>query len=288
MYLLIVLLLVLVVNFPVYEDQLNILVEKITPFKNYVKEKLSLITIKIGYDILYGLSVCQIQLNRLNNMLVPYLNKFKQYLKDSNLMVELKTQLISKIDENGNIENTILISDSSPLEIFDNLFDETNKSWMLLSDKNFDTGCVNHICYEKRPMLRDYKLSKIKFMTVELLLFSDNVKYNIELKNTTNNYYIVNNSLNKYFLKYYLKNILKVQIDEHNFDYKLLILDHNVNFITLDSHEYIVIHEDNYTVHSMDYSTNTTSITKDEQPVSDSDKYDDFVKLDTSNFTHLN
>jgi hypothetical protein len=123
------------------------------------------------------------------------------------------------------------------------------------------------------------------------------------LKDDTYNYYIVNNSLNQNFFKYYLKNVLKVPINEANFDYTVSIIDHNVNILTLLPHQHIVFNEHDYTVFPILETNDTTEseetndtcvpestdtqlsncINNDEQSISDSDKSDDFVKLDSEN-----
>ena len=83
---------------------------------------------------------------------------------------------------------------------------------MLVSDKNEETGCINKIYYKDIVSTIEYKLSKINFMMIELE--HEGNKHTIELKNDIFNYYIVNNFLNQNFFKYYLKNILKVPINE--------------------------------------------------------------------------
>jgi hypothetical protein len=100
-----------------------------------------------------------------------------------------------------------------------------------------------------------------------------------------------------------LKNVLKVPINEANFDYTVSIIDHNVNILTLLPHQHIVFNEHDYTVFPILETNDTTEseetndtcvpestdtqlsncINNDEQSISDSDKSDDFVKLDSEN-----
>lgn len=288
------------IRFPFnYELYINYLFEKIewlNPQYNYLKDKVSPILIKLGYNLLYGFSVCQIKINNIKNMLVPYLKRFKQYLKDNNILVEINIQIVEKIDKNGNIENMLTITDKTPLDLFQCMFNE-NSVGVILYDKNFDTECVNCVYQENMPISRNYTVSKISFMMVELE--HENKKYSIELKNNKYNYYIVNNSLNQNFFKYYLKNVLKTEINEDNFEYNLTIIDHNVNFITINHHQYIVINEHGYKIYPEE-TVNTTHITREvttevtteitteittegSDNNSDSERSDDFVKLETTN-----
>jgi hypothetical protein len=124
-----------------------------------------------------------------------------------------------------------------------------------------------------------------------LELEHQNVKHLIELKNKEHNYYIVNNSLNQNFFKYYLKNVLNVNINETNFDYTLTIVDHNINMITLLPHQYLVINEHDYQIYppqnnsSTSNSDNETQTSENDSSIdtsTDSDKSDDFVKLEST------
>lgn len=290
------------VRFPFdYEIYINYLFEKIEGLKPqymYLKEKIEPVIIKLGYNLLYGFSVCQIQMNKMINMLVPYVKICKKYLKDNNILVEVKVQTLNLIDNNGDINTKFTISDKSYAlsELCESIFDNERVSGVVLHDNDNEGKCKNKIYMEKRPELKegklDYKLTKFAFMMVELE--HNNEKHIIELKNDEYNYYIVNNSLNKNFFKYYLKNILKAPINYNNFDYTVTIIDHNVNFITLLPEQYIIFNETDYTIFPIsetDKSTNcvdssdtiNTTNNNDEEDSIDSDKSDGFVKLDADN-----
>jgi len=289
------------VNFPInYEVYLSEIFEKMVEIYKYTKDKSSPLIIKISYNLLYYFSVCQIQVNKIKIMLEPYEKKFMDYLKANNIIVEIKTQILNIIDKNGNIITKLVISDKThTLNLFEQILVSDSVSGAELSDKNIETGCVNKIYIERAAITKDtkldYKVSKINFMMVELE--HKNEKYILELKNDEHNYYIVNNCLNQNFFKYFLKNVLKVEINENNFDYKVTIIDHNVNFITLLPEQFIIINENDYSIYPVLNTTvnsNTQSITntciKQEENIieelstnSDSDKSDDFVKLDANN-----
>jgi hypothetical protein len=90
-----------------------------------------------------------------------------------------------------------------------------------------------------------YDVSNIKFISVNLTYNS--TVYPIELKTDNYNHYIVNNVLNIDFFRYYLTNVLKIQIED-DFEYKVSIIDQDANFIDLYTHDILVIKENNYEI----------------------------------------
>lgn len=271
----------LLINYEIYMAQLT---ENI---KN-LKERLTPLLIKIGYNLLYSFSVCQIEFNKIKNIIEP---KWKllfrfcyKYLKDKDLILEPKKKILILLDNDGNNISSMILSNRDAI-----LFLETScrdkylgNSSLILFDKNYETGCINHVFYEKIPTSFDYKVSNVTFMAIELE--HDDKTHVINLKDNTNNYYIVNNSLNKNFFKYYIKNVLKSDINNDNFDYKVTIIDHNVKIITLLPHQYILIEEHNYKIYP-DENENITYIIENiitNVHKSDSDKSYDFVKLENN------
>jgi hypothetical protein len=72
--------------------------------------------------------------------------------------------------------------------------------------------------------------------------------YPIELQNDTYNHYIINNKLNSEFYQYYLKNILNISIENDKFDYKVQLIDHNVNILELSPQQELLIKENDYEI----------------------------------------
>jgi hypothetical protein len=213
----------------------------------------------------------------------------KQYLIDNNIIVEVKTQIIKIISKNGDVEHTLIISENTPETEVSHMFDPDRHVGLFWCDKNFESGCINNIYSENLCDIGgDYELSNVRFMLVELEY--ENNKYRIELKNETYNYYIVNNCLNQIFFKYYLKNILNVPINEDNFHYTVTIIDSRIQMFTLLPDQYIIINKIDYTVHPIKHNESTqnnvlpisqsNTIIDDQHSNSDTDKSDDFVKLD--------
>jgi hypothetical protein len=201
--------------------------------------------ITLGYNCLYIYSLGNIQFNKINRQFILLLS----YLKENKILTEtiiINTFIL--IDANGNKINEIM-SNKNNIEFIKLECNKHNYSGLVLMDKNTETKCVNNVFYTSFPTTFDYKLSNISFMSIELE--HENKIHSINLKNNKYNYYIVNNCLNKMFFKYYIKNVLKTQINTDTFDYKLSIIDNNVNIITLLPNQYILILEDDYQIHPL-------------------------------------
>jgi hypothetical protein len=97
-----------------------------------------------------------------------------------------------------------------------------------------------------------FELSEITF--VALYLNYNNERYNINLKINDFNFYIVGNIINKTFLQYYMKNILHNDIcintdtEELKSSYKLELMDHEVNLLSLTDSQYIIIKKNGYII----------------------------------------
>lgn len=207
---------------------------------------------KIGYNIIYMYSVCQIKFNQIKRFvsspLIKIWNHLNKFLKDNKLTVDVDLKILIKIDCNGNIEDTLYFEkDCLHSKLIKNLYENKNYCFVF-SDKQENTNCVNKVFYNVFPDSFDYKVSKITFMFVELEY--NNNTYTITLKTDNSNYYIVNNSLNQKFIKYYLKNVLQIKenINTEEVVYKLSIIDNNANFLTLTSDQHLVLKEDSYEI----------------------------------------
>ena len=210
-----------------------------------LKEKITQLMVTLCYNSLYLFSLCSIKFNTIHR-------QFMSYLKKNKILTEEIINTLVLIDKNGNEINKIL---KNNIEFIKLTCEKHNYSGLFLMDKNVETECVNNVFYTNLPTTFDYKVSNISFMSIELEY--ENKTYSINLKNNKYNYYIVNNCLNQLFLKYYLKNVLKTQINPDTFDYKLSIIDNNVNIMTLLPNQYIIIMEDDYQIHSVPNDTHS-------------------------------
>jgi hypothetical protein len=224
-----------------------------------IKITSSPIFMNIAYNLLYCFSWCQIQLCKIKNNLSSKLKNINvccdKYLKDKGWITDIVVNEMIIIDNNGNELYNLYIKNKT---IVENDYTNIDYAGIILLDKDIDTNCVNHVFYKKIPNNIDYKVSKLKFMSIELDY--NNNKYLIELKSNNKNYYIVNNYLNDFFFKYYIKNILNLKIDQDNFDYNVTIIDNDVNIINLLPHQTIKINEDNYEIFPIENTVSNNSL----------------------------
>lgn len=217
---------------------------------NFYINKMTNVVIDLGYNILYVYSVCQIKYKqyykKINNVINPYINQIGNYInKFKKTEKSKKITLFKVIDENGNIIATHIVEGELNEIDYSHLKSITTNNNLLLSDKS-ENGYVNNIFFTEFPKTFDFKELTYSFMMIELEY--NRKKYVIDLKNKEFNYYIVNNSLNQTFFKYYLKNILNKKVDEDSFDYSVTIIDNSVNIITLLPNQCIILNEDNYKI----------------------------------------
>ena len=290
------------------EDVTRYLNDKLTTLTLIVSDCLSYVIelfINIAYYIIYGLSICELQLNKLYIIVSPPIislwNSFINFAKENKWITEITTQMLIFIDNYGNKTNIWIITK----ENFKQINYDYNYSGIMFLDKNFETNCVNKIYYTSYPDSFIYMISTVCFMTVQLE--HNNITHTIVLKSNKDNYYIVGNCLNQLFFKYYLKNVLKVQFNEDNFNYKLTIIDDNVNIITIDETQYIIFNLNDYNIKTInfeykeekekeeneykeekekeeneykEYKEENEFLMNDEVESNESDKSDGFVNLD--------
>ena len=186
-------------NFPINYE---IYIAEILEIINKQKEKLDPIMVRIGYNLIYCVSLCQIRYNRIKNVVSPKINILRtsiiNYLKDSGFMIEttmIETKrMLILIDNNGNEIRKLVTQNINDKELLEISNKDLNYSCIILLDKNSDIGCINHIFYQNFPESFEYEVSEINFMAIELE--HTDKTYVINLKPDGHNYYIVNNSLN--------------------------------------------------------------------------------------------
>jgi hypothetical protein len=250
---------------------------------NDLRDRLRPLTINTVYKLLYYFSWCQIHLCKVKKYISPkliYINSFcDKYLKEKGLIIDTAPKEFVFIDNNGNKMHNIHIEDINDIKFIENACNDLDYSCLFFVDRGVDKSCVNYVFYEKIPQMVEYKVSNVKFIAIDLDY--NNKKYLINLKDSEHNYYIVNNCLNKKFFKYYIKNILKININEEDFNYNVTIIDNNVSIFNLLPHQSILINEDDYNIYPNEYNNrNSENVTNNELSNSDSDKSDDYVKVE--------
>jgi hypothetical protein len=202
--------------------------------------------IVLGYNAIYYFSCCQIYFNKIK-MLVTYLyNTITNYTGSVNSQ-KPSQEFTIKICNNGNLLQEFVIhklyDTREEVNITDELKNIYNYDLILMNDNKNNVKCLDKT-YNLINLV--YRMSSVKFMAMEI--WYNNNTYSICLKNENENYYIVGNIFNKDFFKYYLTNKLEVQINNDIFDYKLNIIDNNVNLIELLPNQIIIIGENDYEI----------------------------------------
>jgi hypothetical protein len=130
-----------------------------------------------------------------------------------------------------------------------------------------------------------YDLLDLRFLA--LYLKHDNKSHIIDLYQDNSNYYVAGNVINSAFLKYYLKNVLSIEIDNSKpFVYTLELMDHNVQMVYLDETQSIVFQKDGYIIEdgpkvlSAAVEEIKAEESKAEEPKAEEDEdYDDLPEL---------
>lgn len=240
-----------------YDIIVNIIKNKINNTLNGLQHQ----CVYLGYNVLYFYSLVHINVNKIIRLFSPYISvvyiALINVLTENKLLDKPQRVITISIYKDGQIVNNINVNknDKHIYDLQTNTIGEPinnyNYDFVIVTDNPKQTEYVNKIHYTQIPNLfDDYKHSNIKFLSVELTY--NNTTHTINLKNEKENYYIVDNVFNANFFKYYLINVLNVEIDANQFDYKVSVIDHNVNMVELTSNDYLIMNENDYNI----YNTN--------------------------------
>ena len=232
-------------------------------FQNKIKDKIVVFTtflnpylMEFSYNTIYYFSLLQIKLKQLLKILAPYII----LLKDSihNVLVQYHLIEPKNICKNFTIIHKYTFSDNmvdvdtkrldkpySELQLCNFINNSDNKYNLFVFYDNLEENLMNIICKTVIPDNFNYELSNIKFMLVQLSYNND--VYTLHLKTPEHNYYIVDNVIDIYFIKYYLTQVLGKKIDTI-FSYKLSIIDHNISMVEFNEKHKIVIKKNDYEV----------------------------------------
>jgi hypothetical protein len=215
---------------------------------NKIKSILEPTILSISYNSIYYYSCCQIYFNKFvtyTNVIYKTTVEWLNYLGLTHK--EINPECIFEIYNNGNLEEKILLYnyiDNCDLKLPIN--EDNSYDLILAYDTNNNIKSIDKLHNIEFPIKCPFGTSDIKFIAVELIY--NNISYPIQLKTDTINYYIVGTILNKHFFKYYLLNILNIKLDDNNIDYKLIIIDNNVNMVEVTPDQSIIIKDTNYEI----------------------------------------
>jgi hypothetical protein len=216
---------------------------------NEIQSTINHCFIIISYNAIYYFSCCQIYYNKVNthiNYLCALISPYLGLSTNKNALPEFTI----KIYKNGDLEETITLynphNNINIAEHLDNYDDYDDSHLIVMMDDKQNIKCFNKTHNEESPINITFNLSNLKFIAFQLY-YNENT-YPIHLKSEMENYYVVDNVLNRDFFKYYIKNILELFINNDTFDYKLIIIDNNANLVELSSSQALIIGETDYEI----------------------------------------
>lgn len=147
-----------------------------------------------------------------------------------------------------NIKLEDLPSLNYDLIIVSNYFEEQNKESSQKINKAIYYKCND--ADKDKQLEHDYTKCKFSFISVNVKIIRNEKEelYSISLSNDNENYYIVGNKINKFFVYYLLKKQNNVIFDDKNYEYKLILIDQNANIKTFSEKEEIILNENDYSV----------------------------------------
>ena len=213
---------------------------------------------EISYNCIYIYSKVELWLNKMMKRLpIPITNV------DDMVSVEIYKEGKMRFQMDAN-DGTIDLN--SVKEVYNN-----NECDLLVYTHN-----KKKVCFNSCPQTLEYRVSTIRFISVELIyVLEDEVNRIVPIDLT--NYYVVNNCLNKEFFIYYVKNVLRKNIISYNgFKYTCTILDNNVDLIDFNEKTNVTILEHGYNI---EYNIKDTI---DPIDINDNNRKlsDDFIKLE--------
>jgi len=158
---------------------------------------------------------------------------------------------------------------------------DTAYDFIIASYKECGQNCTNKLHYKTFPTQFDYSKCYIRFLSMELTF--ENTVYPIKLEADYYNHYYVGNIIDSHFFKYYLINVLNLNIDlnSETCDYIVTLIDQDVNILTLTSKQVIILEKNSYKIFDKE-NLNEDEILEKEDTCSDEDT--EYVTLDNTNY----
>jgi hypothetical protein len=217
-----------------------------------IREKYKNAFINQSYNAVYLYSKLQITLNKYK----PYMNKL---INDYPLLKKLAGYDVKSTSYNIEfIVDGNVVYKTTKEKIFDNSYNQEYNGefdFIIYSEYNTINDNENNILHRKilkslPKEEKDFQCDKsdVKFVWCEFSV--GDKKFKVDFKNSTSNYYVVDNVLDVKFLKYFLQKYYSEHIQDIDFnlthDFKINILDHNIESIVLDKQSNIKFSKENY------------------------------------------
>jgi hypothetical protein len=219
-------------------------------FKINYPEQHNKFIIESLYSLIYYFSFVQIKITKLwcylNN---KYITFIKLNPRLSEIVDKLEKKQQNTIEYISNNSNLVSLEKPHHFDfiIYNDFTNTTNtNNKLILHELLFN----NEIVYEQ---------TKYNFILCEITIGDKIVK--IDFKNENYNFMIVNNKIDALFINYFMKKYYRYEdiSDVLWFDYKIKILDQNVNEVVLDTTKEIVLGLENYEVKTSLHENNNFS-----------------------------
>jgi len=245
----------------------------------YCLDILNTVLYYLGYNAIYAFSVCQIFYEKMcalaKSPRLDYIkNKCGFFVSDTHNATteEPANFFIECFDKGSNqMSKTVMHYNPSNYAQEKDLIEECNGR-LLINDTSYIiyNAPTNNGLYDKMIMTDNtfkhvswlnnkiiYKCATYDFMSVQLKFINDadNVVYIVALKTDDYNFYIEGNVINRDFILYYSREILKIgdtlnvlmNDDKKELSYTLTIVDADVNVLNITDEESIILGECAYT-----------------------------------------
>lgn len=231
--------------------------------KLYFSEQFKKTVFSLIKNTIYGYSVIELKLNKLlkyiniNERFSVFYTTFVNYIdarSKSTPIYNILNNIFHKTTlpeiefiRNGKVGHTAT-KKSLVLKLLDNSVMLENYDFIVYSD--YTNKCVNKRIIQTKDLLQldtdfKYTVSNVKFLLMELTL-PENMFIKINLKTDQYNYYVVGNTIDSSFFKYFLSNHHNLN-DADLTDSTVSIIDNNVNRIEYSCEkENVRIELDNY------------------------------------------
>lgn len=207
-----------------------------------LKARIAEIGISLSYNLLYAFSVFQIQSQKWSKILRKYTAEPLHEIHDRLEKGPCISLTVRIYDKEYMEQHALTLKDMDALspDYLESLIYDKQNVYFVLSYKCQHSNTIHYVCSEKVfeylrrdpvPSLHDIAESKFRFMMLDLTIGDET--YAIKLNGPSYSYYIIGNFLNRNFFKYYLKNVLNVDIPK-KFEYNahMLYLDENGNVVS--------------------------------------------------------
>lgn len=232
----------IIINYKTLFNNYNIIYEMNNIKNNIINKFIHFLDYNFFIDLCYYYSIIQIYFNKVykNIEVIINNNKFlREFKKEFNAMYFNDNINYIEIIKNGIIIRKIIndcINDYELLHINNN----SEFDFFIYSYKNLDNnGIINKKIINKNMSIPyNYNTTNNYFINISLFIYNE--EFNIKLRDDYYNFYVEDNIFDLNFFKYYIKNILKYDIDFdsiNNLEINIKLIDKDINITSLCFYE---------------------------------------------------